>query len=587
MHSVEREAAGLAAHLDFSTPEEALRVDRQGRTVLAPSPIGLSTPAGEFPSAYDLVDVDRSAIEETVGTARGKRRVHDHGATEATFAFEAEADGRSAALDLRVADDGVAYRYRVGGDGVVSLFGSRPQFGEDASGMRLPEDAIAWLFEYGVDHESIGRHYAAHRADGEFSTPGLFHTGEDWLLVAEAGVDGDYAASRLATTEASMLFEYRMPRTTVYTHCPITTPWRVAIVGDLETVGASSLVPQLVGAGAESEVPSGDPDADWIEPGRVAWSWWSDTSSPGDGAVQRAYVDYAAERGWEHVLLDMGWDANDVPDLVEYAHERGVGVFLWTHWTDLHRSADRERRLDRWAGWGVDGVKVDFMDHDDQGRMQFYDEVIEAAADRELMLNFHGSVVPTGLSARHPHVMTYEGVMGAEHYGGKGMPPEHNVVLAFSRNVVGPMDYTPVAFSAENRATGAGHELALSVVFESGLQHFADSKENYAARPNAEWFLERVAAAWDETVVLGGWPGTEATLARRRDGDWFVGSITAGPPRTVEASLGFLDEKREAVLVREDDGGEKLVRERSTVGPSDTLSVPVTENGGFCAYLPE
>ncbi|MFB6295401.1 MAG: glycoside hydrolase family 97 catalytic domain-containing protein [Halobacteriales archaeon] len=576
MHTVERD--DLAAHLDFSDPDRALRVERAGEPVLDPSPVGLSTPAGEFPADYEFVGVERSEIAETVRTARGKRREHDHRATEAVFAFEG-GDGRRLGFELRVAADGLGYRYDVGGDGVVSLFGSRPQFGKDRSGFRLPEEALAWLFEYGVDHESVGRHYAAHRAKGEFSMPGLFRTDGGWVLLGEAGVDGEYAASRLATTEASMRFGYRMPRTTLYTDCPTTTPWRVAIVGDLETVGASSLVPQLVG---EAEI---DPGADWIQPGRVAWSWWSDGSTPGDATAQREYIDYAADRGWEHVLLDMGWRPEDVPDLVEYGHERGVGLFLWSHWTDLHRSDDRERRLDRWAEWGVDGVKIDFMDYDDQGRHQFYDEVIEAAAERELMLNFHGSVVPTGLSSRYPHVMTYEGVMGAEHYGGKGLPPEHNVTLALTRNVVGPMDYTPVTFTASTRATSAGHELALSVAFESGLQHLADSKEAYAARPDAEWFLERVPAAWDETVVLDAWPGTEVTLARRRDGDWFVGSITAGPARTVETAASFLPAERETVLIR-DSGDDDLVRESTVVGPGETLAVDVAENGGFCAYLP-
>jgi len=579
MHSVSHGTADLTVSLEFSDPDRALGVERDGRQVVAPSPVGISTPDGPFPAAYEFVAAETTGIDETVRTARGKRRTHHHRATEATFEFESDA-GRTAALELRVADDGVAYRYRIEGDGVVSLFGNRPEFGADDSGVRLPDDAVGWLFDYGVDHESIGRHYSAHRADGEFSMPGLFRTGEDWVLVAEAGVDGEYAASRLTTTEASTLYEYRMPRTTVNVRCPVTTPWRVAMVGDLGTVASSSLVPQLVG---ESAV---DPDADWIEPGRVAWSWWSDTSSPGEFDVQRAYADYAADRGWEHVLVDGGWDAAWLPEFVEYAHDRGVGVFVWAHWTDLHRHDDRTRRLDRWSAWGVDGVKIDFMDSDDQGRHQFYDAVAAAAADRELMLNFHGAVVPTGLSSRWPHVLTYEGVMGAEHYPVKGLPPAHNVVLAVTRNVVGPMDYTPVTFSADNRLTSAGHELALSVVFESGLQHFADSRESYAARPDAEWFLERVPAAWDDTVFLDGWPGTEAVVARRRDGDWFVGAITAGPARTVDAPLSVLDERRDAVLVRDGDG-DALVREELVCSPETDLSVDVAENGGFCLYAPE
>jgi len=584
MHTVEHGVTDVSVGLDFSEPARALTVERAGRTVVAPSPVGITAPGGEFPEAYDLVDSRERGLDETVRTAHGKRRVHDHSGRVATFEFESDDD--VVVFELRVTDDGVAYRYRFESEGESFLFGARPEFSEDSSAFRLPEEAVCWLFDYGVDHEAVGRHHSAHRVAGEFSMPGLFTTGEDWVLVTEAGVDGGYAASRLATEEASLLFEYRLPRTLVRLDCPTATPWRVAIVGDLETVGASSLVQQLVGAsGSDGTDACPDPGADWIRPGRVAWSWWSDGSSPGEAAVQHEYVDYAAERGWEHVLLDMGWNATDVPGVVSYAHDRDVGVFLWAHWTELNRADDRERRLDRWADWGVDGVKVDFMDDDDQGRHQFYDALAEAAAGRELMVNFHGAVVPTGLSARWPNVMTYEGVMGAEHYPVKGLPPEHNVVLAFSRNVVGPMDYTPVTFSADNRLTSAGHELALSVVFESGLQHLADSKEAYAARPAAERFLERVPAAWDETVVLGGWPGTEATVARRRDGEWFVGSITAGPARTVETALSFLDDEREAVVVRDGDD-DALVREKRRVAPDEPLSVGVAENGGFCLRVP-
>ena len=579
MPTVSHPDEDISVTIDFPEPERALEVLYDGDTVVDPSPIGISTPGGEFPEEYELHDRRTDTVTDDVRTARGKRRVHEHRAREAVFEFRSGV-GQTVEFQLRITHDGVSYRYRIEQDGDVHLFGSRPEFGADRSGVRLPEAANAWLFEYAVDHESIGRHYSAHRADGEFTMPGLFEVDDTFVLVTEAGVDGDYAASRLATTEASMQYDFTIARSTVNVDCPTATPWRVLIVGDIETVGASSLVAQLVG---ESEI---DPDAEWIDPGRVAWSWWSDGGSPREYEIQREYVEYAAERGWEYVLVDVGWSEEWLPDLVEYAEEMGVGVFIWTHWTKLNRADDRTRRLDRWAEWGVDGVKIDFMDNDDQGRHQFYDEIAEAAAERELMLNFHGSLVPTGLSSRWPNIMTYEGVMGAEHYGVKGMPPEHNVVLAFTRNVVGPMDYTPVTFSTGNRSTTEGHELALSVVFESGLQHLADSREAYAQRPNAEWFLERVAAAWDETVVLGGRPGSEATVARRAGTDWFVGSITAGAARTVTVDLSFLDEAREAVLLRDGSDGDSLVRETVDLVPGKGLSVAVPANGGFSVYVP-
>jgi alpha-glucosidase len=573
MRSVEHAIGVLEVHLDVSDPSEALSVTRAGEEVIEPSPIGIGTPDGRFPEEYAFVGVESRTVDESFRTPHGKRREHHHRATLATYTFESES-GRSVDFEVCVAPDGIAYRYRIGGDDSFLL-------SNEGSGFRFPGSAVSWLFSYDFDHEAVGKHHSAQLVDGEFTSPGLFRTGNSWILVAEAGVDGTYAASRLATSDGDALYEFRTPSTQIKYALPGETPWRVAIIGDLSTVTESSFVRQLV-----EDVQQDD--ADWITPGRVAWSWWGDNDSPSEFETQKEYVEYAADRGWEYVLVDAGWDADWVPELVEYAGERGVDTLLWTHWTDL-TADERERRLDRWVSWGIAGIKIDFMNNDDQGRHQFYDAIMEATAERELLVNFHGSVVPTGLSKRWSHVMTYEGVKGAEHHQWTGLPPAHNTILPFTRNVIGSMDYTPVTFSADNRYTSAGHELALSVVFESGLQHFADSIEEYAARPAAEWFLERVPAAWDETVFLCGYPGTEATLARRHNEDWFVGSITAGPARTVSVPLSFLDEtnhSREAHVIREDETGESLIREQRQI-TGETLDIDVSENGGFCVYMPE
>jgi alpha-glucosidase len=569
METTKHNDGDLAVGLDFDDPANALTVTRAGETVINASPIGIDTPDGRFPTAYDLVGSDSTTIDNRFSLPTGKRRDHHHRATQTTFRFESENE-REVDFEVRVAPDGIAYRYRIGGDGAFLL-------SNEYSGFRPPSGAVAWLFEHDRDHESVGKHYTSGLANGEFTMPGLFETQNGWVLATEAGVDSRYAASRLVSTEGDPTFNFRLPNITVNFGLPGTTPWRVAVVGDRSTVVESTLVWEL--AGGE---PSG---TDWIEPGRVAWSWWGDNDSSTEYATQKEYVDYAAERGWEYVLVDEGWDPEWIPDLVEYADGRGIGILLWAHWTDLHSAIDRDRRLDRWAAWGVEGIKVDFMDSDDQGILQFYDDLCAAAVERELLVNFHGSVVPTGLAKRWPHVMSYEGVKGAEHYQWTGLPPEHNTILPFTRNAIGPMDYTPVTFSAPGRFTSAGHELALAIVFESGLQHYADDIEEYAARPAAEWVLERVPSMWDETRLLGGRPGTEATLARRHGDDWFVGSITAGPARTIDVPLNFLDTERDAQLVR-DGTDDSLAKEHQHLSPDEVQRVDVAANGGFCLIAP-
>ena len=263
------------------------------------------------------------------------------------------------------------------------------------------------------------------------------------------------------------------------------TPWRVAVVGSPATIAGSDLVDDLA-------APAAGVDWSWVRPGRVAWSWWADSGSPASLAAQEAHVDFAARQGWEYVLADEGWDPAWMPALVEYARARGVGVLLWSRWDALRTPAQRDALLSQWADWGVAGVKLDFMESDSPARMAWYRGVARAAAERRMVVDFHGATAPRGLERTWPNVLTSEAVRGAEGYKGATPPtPAQNTVLPFTRNAIGAMDYTPVTFSAPGRTTSAGHELALSVVFASGLQHFADSPAAYAARPLAAALARR------------------------------------------------------------------------------------------------
>ncbi|MEF8850923.1 MAG: glycoside hydrolase family 97 catalytic domain-containing protein [Haloarculaceae archaeon] len=567
--------------VEFAPDRPTLAVSRDGTTVLDHSYLPVSKLVTELHgvSWHDGGDVtltDPEPLEETYEMVRGKAREREHRAVATTATFtHPEADG-DVHVDLRVADEGVAVRYRVTGEGRDLTTG-------DATTFEVPREAVTYLTPFDEAHEASARQQPAREAEGEFCVPGLLEVDGQWCLLAEAGADGGYGASRLVADEDGLTFA--APETQVNAHYPFRTPWRVAVVGDLATVVESTLVTDLVG---EAET-----DDSWVDPGRVAWSWWAESDSPDDFDRQRDYIDYAAERGWEYVLVDDGWQrrADEVPRLVEYAAERDVELFLWAHWTDLATESERAERLATWSGWGVAGVKVDFMDHDDQGRLAFYDRLAADAAAYDLLVNVHGSVVPTGLQRQYPHLMTYEGVMGAEYYKWSTLSAEHNCTLPYTRNVVGPMDYTPVTFSADSRHTSAGHELALSVVYESALQHFADGVDEYAARPAAERFLETVPAAWEGTRFVSGHPGTEATVARRAraehdaDGEWFLGSITAGPQRIVTADCSFLGDdtgKWTAHVVR-DDGDDGLETEAWTVTGQEALDVVVAPNGGFVA----
>ncbi|MGP4109769.1 glycoside hydrolase family 97 catalytic domain-containing protein [Streptomyces sp. 4N509B] len=579
--------SGVTATVRLDTDGALSLAVRHGETsVLAPSPMGLTTTEADFTTGLTFLSERDVTVRERYATPSGKQRRHDATMRELTLALATE-DGDRVDLVVRVADDGVAYRYVVPSEGGVSVTG-------EASAFRIAPDAPAWLFTHDPtqsNYETPGVETTVGEATGtDYSYPSLFRIGADsgrpgddaWLMLTESDVLDQYGGTRLTLDDATDTFRVTLPDEAATSTGTMRTPWRVAIVGDLSQVVESNLVTDLA---TDSRVA----DTSWIEPGAVAWSWWSDSQSPTSPEIQRRFVDHAAEVGWPYVLVDEGWSADWVPDLVDYAAARGVRIILWTHWENLATKEQRRTSLTRWRDWGVAGVKIDFMNSDSQARMAWYQEVLADTAELRLMVNFHGSTLPRGIQRTWPHVMTLESVRGAEYYkwddaGG----PVHNVILPFTRNVVGSMDYTPVTFSTGARTTSDGHELGLSVVYESGWQHLADSPESYREHPVAQGFLTGLPTAWDETRLVAGQPGDLAVVARRHGGDWYLGGIAAGQARTVEAPLDFLDEgPHRAEIVHDGEGGgeEGLVSETRVVTRGDTLTVPVAENGGFVVRL--
>ena len=232
-------------------------------------------------------------------------------------------------------------------------------------------------------------------------------------------------------------------------------------------------------------------------------------------------------------------------------------------------------------------MKADFLQSDSGERMAVMDDIAADAAARHLLVDFHGCTVPRGLQRTWPNVMTIEGVWGAEHEkGGRVDDPALNVTLAYTRNVIGSMDYTPVTFSAPGRLSTAGAQLAQAIVFESGLQHFADSPDGYAGRPAALELLRAVPAAWDDTRLLAGAPRRSVTLARRAGERWFVGSLSATGARTETRRLALPRPRPRLhrAHLRRDGAGGIAVTTQTVTAPS-TLTVPIAADGGFSVVL--
>ncbi|MET9402254.1 glycoside hydrolase family 97 catalytic domain-containing protein [Kitasatospora sp. NPDC002965] len=553
-----------------------LGVKRGDTTVLEAAPLGLVTDRADLSTGLSPQSRTDRLVHESYRATTGKRLDRATTMTEARFSFTG---GRGTRVDLvvRVSDQGVAYRYDL-----PTTTGGRVE--REVSAFQLPGDATAWLTPYAPGHEKHhGRTTASGAATGSFGYPALFQVRDDYVLLSESGVDGRYAASRLDHTAGSGRYALKLDDTDVDVDGPLTTPWRTATVGDLPGVTGSTFTDDLA-------PPARITDTSWIRPGKVAWSWLAGARGvQADFEAQKAFVDYSAAHGWPYSVVDDGWAGQSwVPDLVRYAKERGVGIMLWMHWTDLDTAAERDTVLTRMNEWGVVGLKIDYIESETQAQFRWYDDILKATADHRLMVTLHSSTIPNGMQRTWPHVVTMEAVRGAEY---KGASIGDMTTIPFTRNVVGSMDYTPMDLQRSGHPNSEASEVALTVVYESGFQHLAGSLEVYRQRPEAERFLEQVPTVWDDSVLVSGRPGEGAVFARRSGDRWFLGSIAAGPAHTERVPLGFLGSgggSRLVEVVR--DGAKGLVRESRRVRSTDVLDVPVPANGGFaaivCADLP-
>jgi hypothetical protein len=573
-------AAAFAAFVSLpaiATPPLATLVFRDGgRPVLSitdphgltlvDETLGLRTTDADLTHDLRLIGTTQRQLNERYRMTVGKRLDRNANLSETRYALQND-KGQKLDVVVRIANDGVAFRYELPGATRATVTG-------EATAFTVPATAKAWLLPYNPQYEKERiETTAGGAAPGDFGYPSLFRVGDNYMLITEANADGRYDGSRLTHTANSgryalTLADARVESTGI-------TPWRTVIAGDLATVAESTLVDDLAD-------PARFSDTSWIRPGKVAWSWLSEHDSPSNAQRQRAYVDFAARNRIPYVLVDEGWSDTWVPDLVRYANAKHVDILLWFHWSKLDTPSKRIAELTRVKGWGVKGVKIDFMESDSQARYRWYDDTLADTAKLQLMVNFHGATIPHGLARTWPHLMSMEGVRGAEN----DAPAVGNTIQPYTRNVVGSMDYTPVAFDAGRKEASIAHEVALPIVFESGWTHLADMPEAYERRPQALAFLDQVPTVWDETKLIGGTPGQDAIFARRSGDRWFIGAIAAGAGRRLTAPLASLGVGPwHADIVRDGTGRGDVVRTAQTVTADGSLSFDVPVNGGFAAIL--
>lgn len=391
-------------------------------------------------------------------------------------------------------------------------------------------------------------------------------------------------------------------------------PWRVALITDRDEQLIESLT--LSALAAPSQILG---ETSWIRPGKIAWDWWNGNNLKGvnfktgiNTDTYKYFVDFAAANKLEYVVLDEGWyDINkgitsivptlDMDELVAYAKTKNVDLILWMTWLALEE--DTDAAFEMFKKWDIKGLKIDFMQRDDQWMVDWYHRIAQRAFDNKMLVDYHGAYTPRGLNLTFPNMMTTEGVYGGEqNKWTDDLTPEHNVTLAFTRMAIGPMDYTPGAMTNATqdefvarfmRPMSLGtrcHQLGMYVVYESPLQMLCDTPTAYEKEPECMEFLSAVPAVWDETRVLKAAVGDYVVVARRSGDKWYIGAMTDSTGRNIEVPLSFLGEGQYKIKSWSDGinvatHAEDFQVKQSTVNAKSTLRIPMASGGGYAAVI--
>lgn len=387
-------------------------------------------------------------------------------------------------------------------------------------------------------------------------------------------------------------------------------PWRAMIVAEND---ANLITNQLI----YKLAPEAEGDYSWVRPGKIAWDWYNaliltsvDFKCGINNDTYKYYIDFASKYGIEYVVIDDGWsEAWDVTktipeinmeELVAYGKKKNVDLILWVSWAPFREKIDEA--FDKFSQWGIKGIKMDFMNRDDQEMVDFYYEVARKAAARKMLVDFHGAYKPTGWLRTFPNVLTSEGVAGLEnHKWGSFVTPKHNVTLPFTRMVAGPMDYTPGAminfhekdhkiwFNLPASVGTRCHQLGMYVVYESPLQMLADSPSNYYREPVCMEFLSQVPVVWDETRVLKASVGEYVVVARRHGDTWYIGGMVGEKGQKFEIDLDFI--KGNKTLTYWEDGvnvdmnANDFARRVQKVKQGDKITITMYDGGGYAAII--
>jgi len=535
-------------------------------------------------------------------------------------------------VEFRAFDDGIAYRFITSQKGDVEVMG-------EEFAINFPSDYLLHLQQPGGFKTSCEEPYTHIQSntwkpeDKMAILPALIDTKKDYkILISESDLT-DYPCMFLKGTGANGIVS-TFPKTPLAfaedgdrslkiteeadyiakTKGTRNYPWRYFVISKNDKQLIENTMTYRLAEKNQLQ------DVSWIKPGQVSWEWWNDASPYGPDVnfvsgynleTYKYYIDFASEFGIPYIIMDEGWAKStrdpytpnpkvNLHELIRYGKEKNVGIVLWLTWLTVENNFDLFKTFNE---WGVKGLKIDFMDRSDQWMVNYYERVAREAAKHNLFVDFHGSFKPAGLEYKYPNVLSYEGVRGMENMG--GCYPDNSLYLPFMRNAVGPMDYTPGAMismqpnvyrSERPNSASIGtraYQLALFVVFESGLQMLADNPTLYYRNEDCTRFITQVPVTWDETVALEAKAGEYVIVAKRKGDKWFIGGMTNNGEKEREftINLDFLNKDRSYQMTSFEDGinaGRQAMDYRcksSQVKAGEQLTVKMVRNGGFAAII--
>ena len=619
----------IKAEIYFKGGQIFYSVAKDGIIVVEKSNLGMATDQCEF---IDLTFVSEESSENTISYTNisGKVRQVTTSYKQNILTF-AEGDYL---LDVvfRVYNDGYAFRYNIRNN---NKNGEEFTVTDEFTHFALPENAKTYAMAvapivgllggdeyYSYEDKYQYRSYK-NLGDEQLGFPVLYSVksgdNEIYSLISESDIYGhDYHGSALQKDGSDGLKIIHMPAcgtdASMTASYPFTSPWRVAVVGGLDTIAESTLVEDVY-----DEIEPWKPDDydslsaeekqiytyDWVRPGAAAWSYLNFDGDPAKQAaqsnleLQRQYVDAISDLGWTWLVLDAGWDTGSFTEaafteFVKYANSKNVHIMVWADsYSSFYTRTQTRAKLAQWQQWGIEGVKIDFFDGQgapylsDQWKLEsqqsldeHYEMFYQEAARYKMLVDCHGCNKPTGERRQYPHVINREAIRGYEF---KNVDSRQTAYLPFTRSAIGPSDFTPAIIPYLSGTVTVAHNMGLAVTLESGMPTFSDMPDHFTSGEYLD-FYRNLPVVWDETKLVTANLGDYVVIARRSGGKWYVG-CTASYAGAIDFDLSFLGNGNYTARIWQDREYNKVSQSSQSVNAATKLSLTVQKGGGFTMII--